>query len=698
MDQHFSALRRASLAAALAAAAAFGVGCSGAASGAAGKTSAAIVLPALDIVAGKPSGQGYVDGMSNDARFSYPSGMRFDGAGNLFVADMRNSVIRRIGRDGNVATVAGAVGMTGSADGKGTAARFNYPADVAVDGAGVVYVADSSNNTIRKVDPDGTVSTFAGAAGQAGASDGSATEARFNGPNGLVLDGQGNLYVADSWNSVIRKITPAGRVSTLAGTAGAWGHADGSGAAAQFKNPMAITIDRAGLLYVTDGSTVRSITPAGEVTTIAGADGQDGETDGTGAAARFNGAGGIAADGAGNLFVADGGGNTIRKIAPGGVVTTLAGSGSIGSQNGTGRAASFKGPNRVAVDTQGKVYVTDNNSAIRRIDAAGVVGTWAGALGETGSVDGPALAARFSFPNGVALDQAGNVYVADQDNSTVRKLGLDGKVATIAGGVGVWGYADGAGAAARFNGVGGVAVAPDGTVYLSEFYSHTIRKIGPDGKVSTLAGAAGEAGNADGIGPQARFNGPNCVAVDRQGNVYVADYNNNTIRRITPAGAVGTIAGNGQAGAVDGIGAAARFNGPNSIAIDAAGNLFITDAGNNTIRKMTPGGVVSTVAGLAGAVGYANGMDKTARFSYPWGIAVDQRGNLYVADSGNNAVRLVSPAGKVSTLIGTGTRYANMTGPLPAGIAFPIGVAVDEGHHRVLVTAPDAIVSIPVQQ
>ncbi|HZX27025.1 MAG TPA: SMP-30/gluconolactonase/LRE family protein, partial [Telluria sp.] len=336
MDRHFAAMRRASLVAALGAAAAFGVGCSGTAAGSSGRSSAAIVLPTLDIVAGQPSGQGYVDSMRNGARFSYPSGMRFDAAGNMYVADMRNSVIRRIGRDGTVSTVAGMVGITGSADGRGTAARFNYPGDVAVDAAGVLYVADSGNNTIRKIAVDGTVSTLAGAAGQSGAGDGGAADARFNGPNGVVLDGQGNLYVADSWNSVIRRITPDGQVSTLAGAAGSWGHADGTGAAAQFKNPASITIDGAGMLYVADGSTVRRITPAGVVTTIAGADGQDGETDGAGAAARFNGAGGIAADAAGNLFVADGGGNTVRKVTPDGVVTTLAGSGSSGAQNGTG--------------------------------------------------------------------------------------------------------------------------------------------------------------------------------------------------------------------------------------------------------------------------------------------------------------------------------------------------------------------------
>ncbi|MGZ5201390.1 MAG: NHL repeat-containing protein [Telluria sp.] len=705
MDMRFPGMLRAVLPAALFAAVAVSAGCSesNAASGRnsrlLGFSSASRQTGSLAVVAGQPSGQGYRDGSRDAARFSYPGGMRFDAAGAMYVADSRNSVIRRIDRSGSVTTVAGTVDLPGSADGRGAAARFNSPSDIAIDAAGVIYIADSANNTIRKVLPDGSVTTLAGAAGQPGSADGSGAAARFNGPNGLALDRDGNLYVVDSWNCTIRKITPAGQVSTVAGTAGAWGYADGNGAAAQFNGPTAIAIDAAGMLYVTDGSnTIRKITPAGDVMTLAGAAWQGGEADGAGSSARFNGPSGVAIDAAGNVFVADAYGNTVRKVTPAGEVTTIAGSGNVGSQDGTGVMASFKGPNRLAFDSSGNLYVTDSNSAIRRIDAGNIVTTWAGATGQAGSLNGPALAARFSFPNGLAVDPSGNIYLADQDNATIRKLGVDGNVTTIAGSAGVWGSADGTAAAAQFGGPGGVAVAPDGSLYVSEFSNNTIRKITQDGKVTTLAGTAGQSGNADGAGADARFSAPNCVAVDRQGNLYVADYNNNTIRKISPAGVVTTIAGNGQPGAADGIGAAARFNGPNSIAIDDGGNLFVTDSVNNTIRKITPGGVVSTVAGLAGAAGSADGMGRNARFSYPWEIAVDRKGNLYVADSGNNALRLVTPAGVVSTLAGVaGAPYANVPGTLPAGLAFPIGVALDDSRHRILVTVPDAVLSVPVQ-
>lgn len=654
--------------------------------------------PVLSMVAGKPSGHGYVDGSLSASRFSFPTGMRFDAAGNLYVVDMRNSVIRRIDRNGTVATIAGTVGQTGGTDGRGAAARFNYPTDIAVDAAGVVYVADAGNNTIRKILQDGTVTTWAGAVGQAGSDNGSVSKARFNGPNGLAFDAQGNLYVVDSWNCTIRKITPTGMVSTIAGKAGGWGYADGVGPTAQFNGPTAIAIDAAGILYVTDGSnTIRRITADGTVTTFAGAAWQGGEVDGAAAIARFNGPTGIVADKSGNVYVSDTYGNTLRKISPDGKVSTIAGSRTPGSKDGVGAAASFTSPNRLAIDGAGNLYVTSETSAIRRIDVSAMVTTWAGASSEPGSTDGPALSARLNFPNGLVVDKAGSIFIADQDNSTVRKIDASGNVTTLAGSVGVWGWADGIGQAAQFNGVGSVAVAPDGNVFASEYYGNTIRKITPDGKVTTFAGAAVAGDNRDGAGTDARFNAPNFITADQGGTLYVADYGNNTIRKISPTGIVSTFAGSGRPGSADGKGAEASFNGPNSIAIDEGGNLFVTDSVNNTIRKITPSGVVSTLAGFAGATGSADGAGKSARFSYPWGIALDRKGNLYVADSNNNAIRKVSSAGVVTTVAGGAGQYANVVGKWPVQIAYPISVAFDAQRNRMLVTAPHAVMSIPAE-
>jgi sugar lactone lactonase YvrE len=323
------------------------------------------------------------------------------------------------------ANFAGMPGVPGSADGTGSAARFNAPNGVAVDSAGNVYVADYSNDTIRKVTPGGVVTTLAGLAGSPGGADGTGGAARFNAPNGVAVDGAGNLYVADKGNDTIRTVTPSGVVTTLAGLAGNPGSADGMGSAAQFNNPTGVALDSAGNVYVADyhNDTIRKITPAGVVTTLAGLAGNPGSADGTGSQARFYNPGGVAVDATGNVYVADQFNQTIRKITPAGVVTTLAGQvETAGSADGTGSAARFYFPTAVAVDSAGNVYVGDqSNDTIRRVTPGGVVTTLAGLGGNPGSADGIGSQARFAMPSGVALDSAGYLYVADNGNDRISK-------------------------------------------------------------------------------------------------------------------------------------------------------------------------------------------------------------------------------------------------------------------------------------
>src|SRR6267154_2004509 len=546
----------------------------------------------LALFAGNMGGAGNVDGAGAAARFNFPKGVALDSAGNIYVSDRENHTIRKITPAGAVSTFAGTPDIFGSADGTGAAARFNLPEGVATDSADNVYVADEGNNTIRKITPAGVVTTLAGRAGFSGGDDGIGAAARFDFPRGVATDNAGNVYVADMFNNTIRKVTPAGVVSTLAGTAGVFGSADGTGAAASFFFPRGVATDSAGNVYVADTSnnTIRKITPAGAVTTLAGTAGFSGSSDGTGLAARFNLPRGIAADGAGNLYVAELVNNTIRKITPAGVVTTLAGTaGGVGGADGAGAAASFNFPCSVAIDSASNVYVADGNHTIRKITPVGVVSTLAGTTGVIGSTDAAGAAASFNSPVGVATDSAGNVYMADTSNNTIRKITPAGAVTTLAGAAGIGGSSDGTGPAASFNFPQGLATDSAGNVYVADTLNNTIRKITLAGVVSTLAGVVGIPGSTNGTGTAATFESPRGVAADSAGNVYVADSSNHTIRKITPAGVVSTLAGTaGVLGSADGTGAAASFNLPTGIATDSAGNVYVADTDNSTIRKITP--------------------------------------------------------------------------------------------------------------
>jgi sugar lactone lactonase YvrE len=558
----------------------------------------------------------------------------------------------------------------GSADGTGAAARFYQPYGVAVDGSGNVFVTDLENNTIRKITPSGVVTTLAGTAGSYGSADGTGAAALFNGPSGVAVDGSGNLFVADAGNNTIRKITPTGVVTTLAGTAGLSGSADGTGAAARFNGLAAVAVDGAGNVFVADSfnDAIRKITPSGVVTTLVSAGHPEG----------------LSVDGAGNVFFADYGNSTIRKITPSGVVTTLAGTaGSSGSADGTGAAARFNGPAGVAVDRAGNVFVADDgNNTIRKITPSGVVTTLAGSADQPGSADGTGAAARFSSPSGVAVDGSGNVFVADSFNSTIRKITPSGVVTTLAG------------TAALFNDPWGVAVDGSGNVFVADRDNDTIWKITPSGVVTTLAETAGSSGSADGTGAAARFSSPSGVAVDGSGNVFVADSFNNAIRKITPSGVVTTLAGTaGLDGSADGTGAAALFNQPEGVAVDGSGNVFVADTDNNTIRKITPSGVVTTLAGTAGSSGSADGTGAAALFNGPSGVAVDGSGNIFVADTYNNAIRKITPSGVVTTIVGVAAPVSagNLPGPLPASILSPVGVAIDPSTGKLYITLPDAV-------
>lgn len=297
----------------------------------------------------------------------------------------------------------------------------------------------------------------------------------------------------------------------------------------------------------------------------------------------------------------------------------------------------------------------------------------AGQVGISGYADGPGAQAKFHLPNSVAVDRNGNVYVADTGNNVIRKIATNGVVSTYAGVAGNHGNADGSGNSARFWTPFGIAVNWVGNIYVADTGNSTIREIGaPVGLVTTWAGSAGQPGSADGWGRNARFRNPWSVAVDNKygagADVFVADMSNNTIRKTAAGTAVTTLAGQpGKSGSADGVGSEALFNDPFGVAVDNSDNVYVSDTGNNTIRKITPDGVVTTLAGLAGHAGNADGSGSEARLSNPQGLAADGAGNIYVADTGNNLIRKITPAGKVTTLAAGNIQFKN-----------PGGVAVDE--------------------
>ncbi len=348
-----------------------------------------------------------------------PSWIKIVAAAALLLAGARAQAL-------SIRTLAGGV-TPGALNGFGSHARFNYPGGVAVDGAGNVYVADTLNSIIRRIAADGGVSTLAGLAGEYGSSDGAEAAARFYGPQAIAADGAGQLYLADTVNSTIRKVTPAGEVSTLAGVPGDFNSFDGAGAAAQFHHPEGVAVDAGGNLYVADtwNHTIRKITPAGLVSTLAGLAGYCGSADGTNSKARFNRPTGLVVDGVTNLFVADTFNHTLRQISPAGKVTTVAGlPGVWGSADGANSAARFYLPQGIAITADGDLLVADSgNQTLRKVSPVGtnwVVSTVAGLPGLAGSVNGSDGHARFCFPAGLALDNAGCLYVADAANHLIR--------------------------------------------------------------------------------------------------------------------------------------------------------------------------------------------------------------------------------------------------------------------------------------
>jgi len=567
-------------------------------------------------IAGVASIYSWADGLPGDARFNGAIGLDRDDSGNLWIADTQNHVIRKIAPDGRVTTVAGMPGLAGFVNGAGTAARFNQPRGIAVDHTGVVYVSDYNNNSIRKITPDGTVSTFATASTVLG----------------MDVDASNNLYAVDAFR--VNRFTPAG-VKTIIAGGSTRGFVDGTGSAAKFDVLRDIAVASDGsVMYVTDqwNGRVRKVTAAGVVTTVAGQPFGGPQLDGTGSAAKFSlSISGIVLDETTNiLYVSDSG--SVRVITlPAGVVTTQ-GVITFGYTNGPARSARFYELRGLAVDNSGNVYASDdNNHVIRKITPSGLVSTFAG-NGAQSSVDGPANTASFQFPWAMTTDGT-NLYVID--GSAIRKITPAGDVSTLAGTAWLNGSVDGTGSAARFYSPNDLVYdAFSDCLFVADKGNYTVRKVTMAGVVTTLAGRPGVTGTQNGTGTGALFKGPTYITADpNTGNLFVTEWGNYNIRRITQGGVVTNFSGSSSTDAhADGDANTARFKSPSGLTSDNAGNLYVVDFWGPTVRKVAPDGSVTTILGapLVYEGSWREGTGIGARMSNPQRIATDRNGNFFI--------------------------------------------------------------------
>ena len=588
-------------------------------------------------------------GPATKALFEEPRGLAVDGSGNLYFADKVGGRIRKVDTSGVITTVA----------------RTGEPQGIAVDGSGNVYIANSLSRVVSKVDSSGVGTRVAGTGpgfGDVG-DDGPATEAKLDWPIDVAVDGSGNLYIADSGDHRIRKVDTAGVITTFAGTGTAGFSGDGGQAAsAQLNRPYGVALDGSGNVYIADkdNNRIRKVDSSGVITTVVGSGtyGCSG-VGGQAASAQLRHPEDVALDGSGNLYIANSRCHRVSKVDSSGRITNFAGTGHIriggdGSEGDGGPATSARveWPNDIALDGSGNLYISQyKHDRIRKVDSAGIITTFALGDNDSPSGDGgPAIAALLNRPSDVAVDGAGNLYFVDSADNQARKVDSAGIITTVAG-TGTAGSSGDGGPAteAQLSLPFGVAVDRAGNLYVADLGNHRVRKVNSSGTITAFAGT-GTAGNSGDGGPatMAQLRNPVSVALDGSGNHYIADYNNHTVRKVDSSGIITTVAGTGTAGFSfrenGGPATRARLNEPWGLAVDRSGNLYIADSLNHQIRKVGTNGLIATIAGTSSSGFSGDGGPATsARLHEPSGLAVDGSGNIYIADRSNRRIRKLTP-------------------------------------------------------
>ena len=607
------------------------------------------------------------NGPATSSYLADPHLAAYDAAGNLYIADYLNHRIRKLLPNGMITTVAG-TGISGFSGDGGPArqAMISFPTGVWVDGQGNILLTDDANNRIRRIDRQGIITTVAGngTAGYSG-DGGPALDASFNFPYCVATDRAGNIYIGDQLNNVIRKIDTAGIVSTFAGNGTAGFSGDGGPAnQASLNFPYAVLPDNQGNLYIGDftNNRVRKVDRNHVITTFAG----NGSTGcvgdgGPATSASIGGARGMLISG-GSLLIATGGCGKIRSVdLTTNIIGTLAGSS--GGYDGDGKPAGltkFSGPSSPLLDGQGNLVVVDRgNDRVRMLDpGTHTFKTIAGGFIGDG---GPGPQSALNLPLGINFDSAGNLYIADEFDNRVRVVHSDGTISTVAG-TGISGYTGDGGLASNAKLYGPTAVAADrnGNVYIADQFGGILRKVSPNGLIRTSP--------ATGF-----FFELNGMATDSAGNLYGADVAACVVWKITPSGTVSAVAGDAVSFQCDYNGdnipaGQALLNFPTDVDVDAQGNIYIADSSNSRIRKITRStGIITTIAGN-GICGFSGdgGPGTAAMICFPEGVAVDQNGNVYLTDTSNARVRKVDSSGTIQTVAGTGSFAGYNGNGLPA--------------------------------
>lgn len=618
-------------------------------------------------------------GKANAAPLASVEGLAVDAVGNLYISDAEDHRLRRVSTTGVITTAAGngAFGLRGD-QGPAVDAQLYRPYGVATDTLGNIYVADLGNQRIRRISPSGIITTVAGGGEiRPPGEGGEAVGARFQAPRNVAADNFGNLYVSDFLDHRVYRIGLAsGAIEVVAGTGAAGFTESGDALSVRLNSPAGLAVDSQGVLYIADSGNkaVRRLA-AGRITTILG---------GTERGVPLETPTGLALDKAGNLYVADGArlyrrsaagpvtsvasgardvavdatggvyycqGGYVYRLAGSGPAVVWAGNGGFGviKENIDAGLAYLQAPVGLTFDDMGNLYLAEQlGKRVRRVSSQGIISTFAGGGATQLGDGGPAELARLFDPVALAFDSLAGIRIADALGSRVRAVDFSGIIRTVAGD-GEYGYAgdNAAAATARLNKPAGVAFDRAGLLYIADTINNRVRRVNADGSMSTFAGSGvrgyyGDGGNAR----QAHLSLPQGLAFDLLGNLYIADAGNNAIRKVTPQGVISTIAGSGLKGFGGDNGPAlqAALNGPSAVAVDGLGALYIADRFNHRIRRVASDGIMVTIAGNGmGGFDGDGGAATAARLNNPAGVAVDSRGHVYIADTDNNRVRRLVP-------------------------------------------------------